>query len=375
MFSDILIYASPAFAEGSYTFHRKFSLERCTVVGAEDTDNAKNVFQILSSQKSFAVYADSLADKESWINTITETKQELFDSRSTLRVDGQAHERGVSHYRGYEFPVMFNYHAPIWIPDDATDECQVCCEEFTMFRRKHHCRACGKVICYSCSTRSFIISGHDESDDRLARCCDPCFEDILKAHHSAEAARASPNENAPATGRVLQRRQSLSSISTQRPVIDEASRTASGFLTKDQATTNTFLLEPEEGARKTPLRRSTTRRSSAGKLCDLCGRGFGVFKWKYVCGNCHRTVCSECLSSKPVEFSDAIELGIAVSDESNITIKLCDPCHLGIHPANVILKTGGGWEVKEEEEGEVESASVSTPGIAIFEEEDSCSVV
>lgn len=46
-----------------------------------------------------------------------------------------------------------SYNAPIWIPDSKADKCMNCSEEFAIFRRKHHCRACGKVVCHDCSTR------------------------------------------------------------------------------------------------------------------------------------------------------------------------------------------------------------------------------
>mmetsp|Transcript_31730 Transcript_31730/g.69318 ORF Transcript_31730/g.69318 Transcript_31730/m.69318 type:complete len:308 (+) Transcript_31730:38-961(+) len=57
-----------------------------------------------------------------------------------------------------------------WIPDAEVNECPVCGRKFGTFGphtwRKHHCRACGKVVCSTCSTNQ--ISKH--------RVCDPCFD-------------------------------------------------------------------------------------------------------------------------------------------------------------------------------------------------------
>jgi hypothetical protein len=40
----------------------------------------------------------------------------------------------------------------IWIPDKAAFICMVCkMSEFSVFIRKHHCRQCGRVICWKCS--------------------------------------------------------------------------------------------------------------------------------------------------------------------------------------------------------------------------------
>lgn len=34
---------------------------------------------------------------------------------------------------------------PDWVPDDACSSCIACKAPFTVIRRKHHCRSCGKV--------------------------------------------------------------------------------------------------------------------------------------------------------------------------------------------------------------------------------------
>ncbi|CAG8587090.1 1167_t:CDS:2, partial [Acaulospora colombiana] len=100
LFSDVLIYASPSLMENMYMFHRKIDLEDVMVLGVEDNDNEneKNAFQILSSQKSFTVYADTSKDKESWINVIRETKDEYLSAKRTLKIGG--HTRDISEGKG-----------------------------------------------------------------------------------------------------------------------------------------------------------------------------------------------------------------------------------------------------------------------------------
>lgn len=39
-----------------------------------------------------------------------------------------------------------------WIPDCRVHQCFDCSRDFTLFRRKHHCRACGRIFCSSCSS-------------------------------------------------------------------------------------------------------------------------------------------------------------------------------------------------------------------------------
>eukprot|EP01083_Nonionella_stella_P061028 159120_1 len=40
-----------------------------------------------------------------------------------------------------------------WLPDDATKNCVSCNKAFTLTRRKHHCRACGRLFCADCSNK------------------------------------------------------------------------------------------------------------------------------------------------------------------------------------------------------------------------------
>ena len=38
-----------------------------------------------------------------------------------------------------------------WQNDDDVTHCSLCNIKFTTLRRKHHCRFCGKIICWECS--------------------------------------------------------------------------------------------------------------------------------------------------------------------------------------------------------------------------------
>ena len=40
---------------------------------------------------------------------------------------------------------------PVWVPDSYSSTCQECHVKFTFIIRKHHCRACGRLLCSYCS--------------------------------------------------------------------------------------------------------------------------------------------------------------------------------------------------------------------------------
>jgi len=64
---------------------------------------------------------------------------------------------------------------PPWQPDDKAPKCNKCNAEFSLFKRRHHCRACGKVFCSNCTTKTTKIKnlGYDEEPVKV---CDLCYE-------------------------------------------------------------------------------------------------------------------------------------------------------------------------------------------------------
>lgn len=47
-----------------------------------------------------------------------------------------------------------------WVDETMVSKCQTCNSEFSLFTRKHHCRACGGVYCSSCCNIYTIIPSH-----------------------------------------------------------------------------------------------------------------------------------------------------------------------------------------------------------------------
>ncbi|XP_066987790.1 zinc finger FYVE domain-containing protein 16 isoform X1 [Macrobrachium rosenbergii] len=62
--------------------------------------------------------------------------------------------------------------APFWIPDDDAPNCQECGQKFTVIRRRHHCRACGRVLCAPCCHHKAPLPYMDYKE---ARVCGPCL--------------------------------------------------------------------------------------------------------------------------------------------------------------------------------------------------------
>ncbi|XP_069556732.1 zinc finger FYVE domain-containing protein 16 isoform X1 [Brachyistius frenatus] len=85
---------------------------------------------------------------------------------------------------------------PAWVPDAEAPNCMNCYQRFTFTKRRHHCRACGKVYCAVCCNRKCKLKYLDKE----ARVCVVCFDAIHRAQaleRMMSPTGPSPNPNVP----------------------------------------------------------------------------------------------------------------------------------------------------------------------------------
>ncbi|NXS78200.1 ZFY16 protein, partial [Erpornis zantholeuca] len=71
-------------------------------------------------------------------------------------------------------PPALSWKQPLWVPDSEAPNCMNCQAKFTFTKRRHHCRACGKVFCGSCCKRKCKL----QYMEKEARVCTGCYDDI-----------------------------------------------------------------------------------------------------------------------------------------------------------------------------------------------------
>uniref|UniRef100_A0A3P9IX61 RUN and FYVE domain containing 1 n=1 Tax=Oryzias latipes TaxID=8090 RepID=A0A3P9IX61_ORYLA len=67
-----------------------------------------------------------------------------------------------------------------WLKDDEATQCKQCQKEFSIARRKHHCRNCGDIYCNSCSSNELALPSYP----RPVRVCDVCHALLLQRSSS-----------------------------------------------------------------------------------------------------------------------------------------------------------------------------------------------
>ncbi|XP_078046418.1 smad anchor for receptor activation isoform X4 [Augochlora pura] len=67
---------------------------------------------------------------------------------------------------------------PFWVPDSDAPSCMFCDVKFTVLKRRHHCRACGKVLCNKCCNMKYKLEYQGNIDSRV---CVSCYQLLTKA--------------------------------------------------------------------------------------------------------------------------------------------------------------------------------------------------
>lgn len=87
---------------------------------------------------------------------------------------------------------------PFWIPDNMTAFCMQCNLKFSFLKRRHHCRACGQVLCSACCSLKAKLEYMNNAEAKICVQCDVILnrqsnsnnEDDLPAGDALEATAA-----------------------------------------------------------------------------------------------------------------------------------------------------------------------------------------
>ncbi|KAL7643996.1 UNVERIFIED_CONTAM: hypothetical protein RMT77_006009 [Armadillidium vulgare] len=140
------------------------------------SEDFQNEFTVISTSRSFTIRASSSKERDEWITCL----REAIESNATRRYSFEKAKTADFEYLSLN---VLGKQAPAWIPDNRVTMCQVCTSEFSLTFRRHHCRACGKVVCRYCSANRAPLEYLDNNCERV---CDYCYDELLKAHEEKE---------------------------------------------------------------------------------------------------------------------------------------------------------------------------------------------
>lgn len=112
-------------------------------------------------------------------------------------------------------------YPPEWLPDHETDSCMACDTLFTLIKRRHHCRSCGKIFCGECCRQKAKLLYLDSKE---ARVCTNCYS--LIQYTLVTAVNPSSSTENPSTDTDRQMTQASSNSITASNQASEHNRSA-----------------------------------------------------------------------------------------------------------------------------------------------------
>ena len=143
-----------------------------SLVAAEETE-----FTISSSVRSCSLRARNLHERNAWLEALNSAVEEQRSRKASFSKPGE--DTADKSDGRCDSPPGLGDRAPVWVPDRAAGRCQQCGLVFSLTCRRHHCRACGELLCSSCTDNKAPLR---YTQFQPARVCGLCYSRLLAAH-------------------------------------------------------------------------------------------------------------------------------------------------------------------------------------------------
>ncbi|XP_033017852.1 FYVE, RhoGEF and PH domain-containing protein 4 isoform X1 [Lacerta agilis] len=182
LFNNRLLYCVPKFSlvGSKFTVRTRVGIDGMKIVETHN-EEYPHTFQVSGKERTLELQASSEQDKEEWIKALQNTIDAFQQRNETFRT------AIAKEYEDTPIEVStaeLGKRAPRWIRDNEVTMCMKCKESFNaLTRRRHHCRACGHVVCWKCSD----YKAHLEYDGgKLNKVCKDCYHIITGCTDSEE---------------------------------------------------------------------------------------------------------------------------------------------------------------------------------------------
>ncbi|XP_072552009.1 FYVE, RhoGEF and PH domain-containing protein 4a isoform X2 [Salminus brasiliensis] len=176
LFNNMLLYCVPKFSlvGQKFTVRTRIGIDGMKVTETYNEDYP-HTFQVSGKERTLELQASSEQDKEGWIKAFQETIEIFHQKNETFKTASkEVEEVSISE---------LGKRAPRWIRDNEVTMCMKCREPFNaLTRRRHHCRACGYVVCWKCSDNKASL---EYDGNKMNKVCRDCYS-ILTGHSESE---------------------------------------------------------------------------------------------------------------------------------------------------------------------------------------------
>ncbi|XP_058139011.1 FYVE, RhoGEF and PH domain-containing protein 4 isoform X2 [Dasypus novemcinctus] len=184
LFNNMLLYCVPKFSlvGSKFTVRTRVGIDGMKIVETHN-EEYPHTFQVSGKERTLELQASSEQDKEEWIKTLQDTIDAFHQRHESFR-SAIARDNDI---QSEVSTAELGKRAPRWIRDNEVTMCMKCRESFNaLTRRRHHCRACGHVVCWKCSDYKAQL---EYDGGKLSKVCKDCYQIISGFTDSEEKKR------------------------------------------------------------------------------------------------------------------------------------------------------------------------------------------
>ncbi|CAG7719893.1 unnamed protein product [Allacma fusca] len=187
LFSDMVLLcsirpmANRMISSAPYQLRAKLDVAEMTVNEGDDLEVA-NTFYIQDQQKRIELYTQTSEEKKHWMEAMWQARMDLMERKSSLRlgsISPSEEDLGLKE--------------PAKIKSETVSKCMECHTAFSMLKRRHHCHACGSVVCAKCSGAKVPLQ---YAGGKLCRVCKTC-KNVLDERGNTAAKNGNPSPSSP----------------------------------------------------------------------------------------------------------------------------------------------------------------------------------
>lgn len=137
-----------------------------------------------------------------------------------------------------------------WIRNEQRPQCYYCQRKFRPFVRKHHCRACGEIVCRHCNRHRKVQVGASPEQTINVRLCFDCIDKAMIDAGKTESRPISehPDSETPDCNFMTKSLDASSSAVTTSSTMSAASSSSSTRITDSMASLEVSICESNNGS-------------------------------------------------------------------------------------------------------------------------------
>ncbi|XP_049622062.1 FYVE, RhoGEF and PH domain-containing protein 5 [Suncus etruscus] len=168
LMSDVLLYTYPQ-KDGKYRLKNTLKVAGMKV-SRPVMDKVPYALRIETPESCLTLSASSCAERDEWHSCLSRALPEDYKAQALAAFQ---HSVEIRERLG----VSLGERPPTLVPVTHVMMCMNCGCDFSLTLRRHHCHACGKIICRNCSRNKYPLK---YLKDRMAKVCDGCYGELKK---------------------------------------------------------------------------------------------------------------------------------------------------------------------------------------------------